>query len=61
MVAHLINLVLAVLLSEGTSKADQCIWYFINTSVDTVLGVFLCWIFMNIVESIAKSKDWKVL
>ena len=60
-VAHMINLILAVLLSEGHSKADQCIWYFINISVDTVFGVLLCYVFMSIVDKIAKSNDWKVI
>lgn len=60
-VAHLINLVLAVLLSEGgASKADQCIWYFINISVDTSLGVALIYLFMFFIEMLAKSHDWKV-
>ena len=59
-VAHLINLILAVLLSEGASKADQCIWYFINISVDTIFGVLLCYIFMYIVEVIAKTHNLKV-
>ena len=58
--AHLINLILAVLLSEGTSKADQCIWYFINISVDTIFGVVLCYIFMYFVEIFAKSHNFKV-
>ena len=60
-VAHLINLVLAVLLSEGgASKADQCIWYFINISVDTSLGVALIYLFMFFIEMLAKSHDLKV-
>jgi hypothetical protein len=60
-VAHLINLVLAVLLSEGaSSKADQCIWYFINISVDTFAGLLLCYIFMYFVERVARAQNWKV-
>lgn len=60
-VAHLINLLLAVMLTEGgTSKADQCIWYFINITVDTSFGVTLIYICMAFIEMLAKSYDIKV-
>lgn len=39
-VAHWVNMALAVILSENKS-GDNCDWYFINISVDVILGIVI--------------------
>jgi len=53
------NILLAIFLSIG-NKTDECVWYFVNILIDSTLGLFLCFIFMFIVEKIARCKNWKV-
>lgn len=58
-VIHLLNLLLAVLLSTN-GKSDQCIWYFIGNLIDTTVGVFICFIMMYYIEKTANNNNWKV-
>lgn len=58
--AHCINLILAVLLSKaGTS--DNWDWYFINITVDVLLGVFLCFFILKGIEKVAIRYQINVL
>lgn len=50
--AHLMNMALAILLSES-NDSDNCEWYFINITVDVILGVFLCYLILRYVEKFA--------
>ena len=50
--AHLLNMFLAMLLSHH-NDSDNWEWYFINISVDVILGVFLCYYILMIIEKIA--------
>jgi hypothetical protein len=58
-VSHFLNLILAVLLSTN-NNADQCVWYFINITIDTTIGVFLCYVLMRFIDSKARRYDWRV-
>lgn len=50
--AHCMNMALAVLLSKA-NESDNCEWYFINITVDVLLGVFLCYLLLIGVERLA--------
>jgi hypothetical protein len=54
------NMMLAVLLSQA-NESDNCEWYFININVDVFLGVFLCYCFLMLVESIALKYEFEML
>lgn len=61
MVAHMLNVCLAIILSIAGSN-DACIWYFITIMFDTTLGVIICYIFLQIIEHFFnKKKGLKVL
>lgn len=56
---HLFNLILSVILSDDEGDADACVWYFVTLFLDCTVGAFLSYIFMWLVDGIAKSSDWK--
>ena len=58
-IAHLLNVLLAVFLSLD-NNTDSCVWYFVNILVDTTIGVCICFLFMKIIDRIAKRNDWRV-
>ena len=65
LLAHWMNMALAILLSQeggeahdgnsefGSSKSDNWDWYFINIAVDVFLGVFLCYLILISIEKVA--------
>ena len=54
---HLLNLILAGVLSESSAGdvADPCAWYFVNISIDTFVGCFLQFFLLETVERFAAS------
>lgn len=46
LVAHLINVILAIMLSR-VSNDDACNWYFITIFFDTTVGVFFCYVLLQ--------------
>lgn len=58
---HLFNLLVSAIFSKDEEEADACVWYFVTVFLDCTLGAFLSYIFMWLVDGIAKSSDWKVL
>ena len=50
---HLLNLILASILSGSSDSADPCAWYFINITIDTFVGCFLQFFLLETVEKIA--------
>ena len=59
--AHIMNLVLAVLLSSLVKVGDNCSWYFVNLTIDTTVGVFLCFMLITLVNNIARKYDIMIL
>ena len=53
--AHGINLFLAILLGHFAKAKDDCLWYFVNITIDTTVGVFLCFLLLKGIEKIALS------
>ena len=45
-ILHCLNL----LLSTSAGSDNQCTWYFLNFSVDTVLGMALCYLILHLLE-----------
>ena len=43
---HILNLSL----SYSTSSRDQCIWYFLNFAIDSLIGMALCYLLLNLIE-----------
>ena len=39
----LLQVLLAWLFSKMDSASDQCAWYFVNFTIDTLIGVFIVW------------------
>ena len=58
---HLFNLVLSAVLSSDEDDVDACVWYFVTIVLDCTLGAFLSYIFMWLMDGIAKSSDWTIL
>jgi hypothetical protein len=59
LLAHFMNILLAKFLSVG-NKTDECVWYFINLLLDSLMGLLICFVLMLILDKIARCKNWKV-
>ena len=51
---HFLNLFLAVLISKQNDE-DACVWYLVNIILDTSLGVILEWMFIRLMEVLARK------
>lgn len=58
--AHTMNLLIATLLTHLESST-QCVWYFVNITIDTSLGVLLCYLLVRLFEVWATRKGWERL
>lgn len=56
--AHSMNMLIATLLTHLESS-DQCVWYFVNITIDTTLGVLLCYILVRGFEMLAIQHTWQ--
>jgi len=56
--AHTMNLLIATLLTHLESS-NQCIWYFVNLTVDTSLGVLLCYLLVRGFEGWTVRRGWE--
>ncbi len=62
--AHGLNILIAVHVSrsENTSQfQDECMWYFVNFLVDVSIGMVLNWIFIKLLNHLARTKDYPFL
>lgn len=61
--AHQLNLLIAIQMTQGrdAKSVDQCMWYFMNYLVDVLLGVFLNWGLVRLVNSVANRYGWQSL
>ena len=60
LLAHLINLTLAYILSEE-NISDDCVWYMINIVIDVGVGVLLNFLFLRSIEAIAEQLGIEIL
>jgi hypothetical protein len=60
---HAWNILFAVWLKAASSHlhSDECAWYVVNISVDTVFGVFMGYFLLRILEREAKRRGWERL
>jgi hypothetical protein len=56
--AHLINLVLAIILTaagaKGSGKHDECAWYFINYIVDVFIGMIIAFYLLKVLAVVSQ-------
>lgn len=57
LLAHCVNLFLAVLLQQLVKRGDGCIWYFVNLVMDSTLGISLCYAIHNAIDRFAVRHD----
>jgi len=64
-IIHFCNIGLSILFANlnltPDSPSDECAFYFISFVLDTIVGVYLIWIGLRIVQSLAKQYDIKSL
>ena len=58
--AHIMNVIIAIFLSEKSDKGDSCVWYFINIFIDSTVGMIICCSFIYILNIIAEKYNYKV-
>jgi hypothetical protein len=56
--AHTMNLLIATLLTH-LEASNQCIWYFVNITIDTSLGVLVCYLLVRAFEAWAERRGWR--
>lgn len=49
------------MLENMVEDGDGCLWYLVNLTVDTTLGVLFCFIFHSIIEAFALRNGIDVL
>eukprot|EP00947_MAST-08B_sp_MAST-8B-sp1_P001824 g1824.t1 len=59
LVAHFLNVLLAYIFSLLTPASDQCAWYFVNFTIDTVVGVFIVYLLLKLLECAAARFRWR--
>jgi len=63
--AHFTNMLIAALISDFTRGDyvldDQCAWYAISFVVDTTAGLFFSLVFLGILETQARKRNWTTL
>ena len=55
LLAHFMNLMYSVILSEGEKHKNPCDWYFVNIVIDTTIGVLCCYFLLQLANKAAKK------
>lgn len=58
LLAHVANMIIAVWLSHLVTNTNECAWYFVSYSCDTIFGVALGYIFLKIVIYYSKKFNY---
>ena len=61
LIAHFVNLLLALYLHSTLKEGNGCVWYFINLTLDCFVGVFFAYIVFSIVNHFAKKFGIEIL
>jgi len=59
--AHGANMLIAIKLSKVVVNTNECAWYFISFTFDTLVGVGIAYLLLRLVTHIAKKKKWNRL
>lgn len=63
--AHCTNMTIAAVISNMVrgeyELKDQCAWYAINFLIDTTVGLFFSVIFLEILNDLARKRNWETL
>lgn len=59
-IAHLMNIIIAIFLSENTEGSDSCVWYLINIFIDSTLGMLICCSLLSFLNYLAEANNWRV-
>jgi hypothetical protein len=54
---HSLNLMISFFLSDELT-ADECVWYFLNLTIDTVLGTFISYFLLLLFNKFASKFNW---
>lgn len=58
--AHLMNVVVAIFLSEHANGGDSCVWYLINIFIDSTLGMLISILLLSFLNYLAELNSWRV-
>ena len=61
LVAHFVNLLLALYLHAELREGNACVWYFINLTLDCFLGVLIAYLVFSVVNYFVMKWDIDVL
>jgi|688.fasta_scaffold922110_2 hypothetical protein len=50
-ILHMLNLAVAEAIGEMDESSNKCTWYFLNFSLDTFLGIGLCYLLLRAMEN----------
>ena len=50
-ILHMLNLAVAEAIGEIDDSSNKCTWYFLNFSLDTFLGIGLCYLLLRAMEN----------
>ena len=59
--AHILNILIAILMTKRITVTDECRWYFINFSVDVIFGTLLNWLLLKKFNKYIENKNWTVM
>mmetsp|Transcript_14417 Transcript_14417/g.2362 ORF Transcript_14417/g.2362 Transcript_14417/m.2362 type:complete len:91 (+) Transcript_14417:138-410(+) len=51
---HVLNLGAAIII--GSNSSNPCIWYFINFTIDTLLGMVFCFLLLKLLEKCLQNR-----
>jgi hypothetical protein len=53
LLAHFLNVFLAMYLEKLTNAGNGCVWYLVNYFLDMTIGMFIAYVLFKIVDTIA--------
>ncbi len=59
--SHILNILIAILMTKRITVTDECRWYFINFNVDVVFGTLLNWVLLKRFNRYIEKKNWNIM
>mmetsp|Transcript_27680 Transcript_27680/g.27375 ORF Transcript_27680/g.27375 Transcript_27680/m.27375 type:complete len:143 (+) Transcript_27680:12-440(+) len=54
---HMLNLAVAYMIEHNNPESNQCTWYFLNFTIDTLLGMAICYLLLNLIEGLFSKSE----